>query len=86
MLHAVKEASALVFAPLKVTNTTIFALASRKREDPKMKQLSMKDGVYHHFAPILFAKPDQMMTDGFLRSPVLVNVSSSRSLTVQPLN
>ena len=86
MLRAVKEASALVFAPLKVTDTTIFASASRKREDPKMKQLSMKDSVYHRFAPILFVKPDQMTTDGFLRSPVLVNVSSSHSLTVQPLN
>ena len=46
----------------------------------------MKDGIYHHFAPILFVEPDQMMTDGFLRSPVLINVSSSHSLTVQPLN
>ncbi|KAF8435956.1 hypothetical protein L210DRAFT_3505949 [Boletus edulis BED1] len=55
MLHAVKEASPLIFATLK---------------------LSMKEGMYHRLAPILFADPNQAMWDGFLKSPVLVNIES----------
>ena len=75
MLRAVKEASPLVFAALKVPDATIFTSSARKRDDPEMKRLSMKEGTYHRLAPILFADPNQMTPDGFLKSPVLVNVS-----------
>ncbi|KAG6372669.1 hypothetical protein JVT61DRAFT_7429 [Boletus reticuloceps] len=34
----------------------------------------MKEGMYHHLAPILFVDPNQMTPNGFLKSPVLVNV------------
>lgn len=74
MLRAIKEASTLVFAPLKISDATIFTSPARKRDDPEMKRLSMKDGSYHHFSPVLFTNPDQISPEGFLRSPVLVNV------------
>ncbi|KAF8435940.1 hypothetical protein L210DRAFT_3648178 [Boletus edulis BED1] len=74
MLHAVKEASPLIFATLKVPDAIIFASPAHKRDDLDMWQLSMKEGMYHRLAPILFADPNQAMWDGFLKSPVLVNI------------
>ncbi|KAG6370486.1 hypothetical protein JVT61DRAFT_11972 [Boletus reticuloceps] len=74
MLRAVKEASPLIFATLKVPDATIFASPARKRDDLDMQRLSMKEGMYHRLAPILFADPDQATRDGFLKSPVLVNI------------
>ncbi|KIK73408.1 hypothetical protein PAXRUDRAFT_20887 [Paxillus rubicundulus Ve08.2h10] len=74
MLHAIKEASALIFAPLKVPDATIFASPACKRDDAEMKQLSIYKGEYHRLAPIVFADPNQMTPDGFLRSVVLLNV------------
>lgn len=77
MLRAVKESSALIFAPLKVSDPTIFfAKAAQKRDDLDLTRLVMNEGAYHCIAPILFANPDQTTRgDGFLKSPVLINVS-----------
>ena len=75
MLRAIKEALALIFAPLKVPDTTIFTSPARKRDDAEMKQLSMSLEAYHRLAPVLFADPNQMTPDGFLKNVVLVNVS-----------
>ncbi|KIJ09893.1 hypothetical protein PAXINDRAFT_157791 [Paxillus involutus ATCC 200175] len=74
MLRAIKEASTLVFAPLKISDPTIFTFLAHKRDDPEMKRLSMKDGSHHRLSPILFANPDQILPEGFLRSPVLINI------------
>ncbi|KAF8835404.1 hypothetical protein BDN67DRAFT_1015591 [Paxillus ammoniavirescens] len=74
MLWAIKEASTLVFAPLKISDPTIFTSPARKQDDPEMKRLLMKDGSYHCLSPILFTNPDQISPEGFLRSPVLTNI------------
>jgi hypothetical protein len=75
MLRAIKEASTLVFAPLKISDATIFTSPACKRDDPEMKRLSMKDSSYHRLSPIMFANPNHISPKGFLRSPVHVNVS-----------
>lgn len=75
MLCAIKEASTYVFAPLNISDATIFTSPARKCDNPEMKHLSMKDGSYHCLSPILFVNPDQISPEGFLRSPILVNVS-----------
>ncbi|KAF8837801.1 hypothetical protein BDN67DRAFT_982973 [Paxillus ammoniavirescens] len=43
MLRAVKEALALIFAPLKVPDATIFASPARKRDDVEMKNTLTKE-------------------------------------------
>ncbi|KIK75891.1 hypothetical protein PAXRUDRAFT_171355 [Paxillus rubicundulus Ve08.2h10] len=74
MLWAIKEASTLIFAPLKISDLTIFTSPAHKQDDPEMKHLLMKDGSYHCLSPILFTNPDQISPEGFLRSPVLINI------------
>ncbi|KIK77701.1 hypothetical protein PAXRUDRAFT_17322 [Paxillus rubicundulus Ve08.2h10] len=74
MLRAIKDTSALIFAPLKVPDATIFASPACKRDEAEMKRLSIYKGEYHHLAPIVFADPNQMTPNGFLRSVVLLNV------------
>ena len=75
MLRAIKEASALIFSPLKVPDTTIFTLPARKQDSAEMKWLSMSSEAYHHLTPVLFTDPNQMTPDSFLRNVVLINVS-----------
>ncbi|KAG9310683.1 hypothetical protein JVU11DRAFT_9278 [Chiua virens] len=57
-----------------ISDATIFTSLARKGDDPEMKRLSMEDGTYHRLSPFLFADPNQMTPDGFLRNPVLVNI------------
>ena len=54
ILWAIKEASTLVFALLRVTDTTTFTSLGHKQDDLEMKQLSMKNDTYHCLALILF--------------------------------
>ncbi|KAG9310134.1 hypothetical protein JVU11DRAFT_9749 [Chiua virens] len=75
ILQVVKEASTLVFAPLKIPDPTIFSLPARKKDDPEMMRLSMNHGVYSSATPILYEDPNQTDNDaGFLKNPVLINV------------
>jgi hypothetical protein len=51
---------------------------ARKQDNPDLLHLLKKNGKgeYIRLAPILFARPDAMVADEFLKNPVLVQVST----------
>jgi hypothetical protein len=61
-------------------NPTLFSSQTdaQKQDNPGLLHLLKKNGKgeYIWLAPILFARPDAMVTDKFINNPVLVQVST----------
>jgi hypothetical protein len=79
IVHAIKSCAGIIFALLKL-DPTLFSSQTdaRKRDNPDLLHLLKKngEGEYIWLAPILFAKPDAMVADEFLKNLVLVQVST----------
>ncbi|KAG2753586.1 hypothetical protein P692DRAFT_20722457 [Suillus brevipes Sb2] len=77
IVHAIKSCAGIIFAPLKL-DPTLFSSQTdaRKRDNPDLLRLLKKngEGEYIRLAPILFARPDAMVADEFLKNPVLVQI------------
>jgi hypothetical protein len=78
-VHTVKSCAGIIFALLKL-DPTLFSSQTdaRKQDHPDLLRLLKKngEGEYIQLAPILFARPDAMVADEFLKNPVLVQVST----------
>ncbi|KAI5995749.1 hypothetical protein F5J12DRAFT_785531 [Pisolithus orientalis] len=72
----IKDCTGALFTPYNISPDLFTAKPARKKDSKACLALLKKDGVgeYPHFAPILFADPKQMVTGGFLKSPILVKV------------
>jgi hypothetical protein len=79
-VHTIKSCASLIFSTLKL-DPTLFSSQTdaRKLDDHDLLCLLKKngEGEYIRLAPILFARPDAMVADEFLKNPVLVKVSNS---------
>ncbi|KIK43162.1 hypothetical protein CY34DRAFT_82254 [Suillus luteus UH-Slu-Lm8-n1] len=77
IVHAIKSCASLVFSSLKL-DPTLFSSQTdaRKRDDHDLLCLLKKngEGEYIRLAPVLFARPDAMVADEFLKNPVLVKI------------
>ncbi|KAG2138226.1 hypothetical protein BD769DRAFT_1384751 [Suillus cothurnatus] len=77
IVHAIKSCAGIIFASLKL-NPTLFSSQTdaQNLDNPDLLCLLKKngEGEYIWLAPILFAKPDAMVADKFLKNPVLVQI------------
>ncbi|KAI5996832.1 hypothetical protein F5J12DRAFT_785259 [Pisolithus orientalis] len=76
VLKVIKDCAGMLFTPYNISPDLFTGKPACKKDNKACLVLLKKDGVgeYTHFAPILFADPKQMVTGGFLRSPILVKV------------
>ncbi|KAI5985816.1 hypothetical protein F5J12DRAFT_898897 [Pisolithus orientalis] len=76
VLKVIKDCAGMLFAPYNISPDLFTGQPTCKKDNKACLVLLKKDGVgeYTHFAPILFADPKQMVTGGFLKSPILVKV------------
>ncbi|KIO12123.1 hypothetical protein M404DRAFT_42499, partial [Pisolithus tinctorius Marx 270] len=76
VLKVIKDCAGALFAPYNISLDLFTGKPTCKKDNKACLALLKKDGVgeYTHFAPILFADPKQMVTGGFLKSPILVKV------------
>jgi hypothetical protein len=79
-VHTIKSCAGIFFLALKL-NLSLFASQTDARKwDNKDLLVLLKEnskGEFIQLAPILFARPNTMTTDEFLKSPVLVNVNTN---------
>jgi len=79
-VHAIKSCAGIIFSTLKL-DPMLFASQTdvRKRDNKDLLFLLKKngEGEYIWLAPVLFARPDAMTADEFLKNPVLVKVSTN---------
>ncbi|KAI5984981.1 hypothetical protein F5J12DRAFT_787452 [Pisolithus orientalis] len=82
VLKVIKDCAGTLFAPYNILLDLFTGKPACKKDNKACLALLKKDGVreYTCFAPILFADPKQMVTGGFLKSPVLVKVSMHSSM------
>ncbi|KAG2091630.1 uncharacterized protein F5147DRAFT_779906 [Suillus discolor] len=76
ILHSIKDCAGVIFSPFKL-DPSIFADQPSKKQDNKDLLVLLKrngEGDYIRLAPVLFAKPNAMSADDFLKSPVLVKI------------
>ncbi|KAG1756382.1 uncharacterized protein EDB91DRAFT_1241455 [Suillus paluster] len=77
IVHAIKSCASLIFSMLKL-DPTLFSSQTdaRKRDNHDLLRLLKKNGKgeYIRLTPILFARPDAMVADEFLKNPVLVKI------------
>lgn len=79
IVHAIKSCTGIIFASLKLDPTLFSSQTDTwKRDNPDLLRLLKKndEGEYIRLAPILFARPDAMVADEFLKNLVLVQVST----------
>ncbi|KIN93939.1 hypothetical protein M404DRAFT_35577 [Pisolithus tinctorius Marx 270] len=76
VLKVIKDCAGMLFTPYNISPDLFTGKPTSKKDNKACLELLKKDGVgeYTHFAPILFADPKQMVTGGFLKSPILVKV------------
>ncbi|KAI6138030.1 hypothetical protein BKA82DRAFT_4367869 [Pisolithus tinctorius] len=76
VLKVIKDCAGALFAPYNISPDLFTGKPACKKDNKACLELLKKDGVgeYTRFAPILFADPKQMVTGGFLKSPILVKV------------
>ncbi|KAG2339942.1 hypothetical protein BDR05DRAFT_1002873 [Suillus weaverae] len=63
IVHAIKSCASLIFSMLKLDPTLFLSQTDKNGE-----------GEYIRLAPVLFARPDAMVADEFLKNPVLVKI------------
>ncbi|KAG0708023.1 hypothetical protein DFH29DRAFT_994647 [Suillus ampliporus] len=76
ILHSIKDCVGVIFSSFKL-NPNLFADQPSKKQDNKDLLVLLKrngEGDYICLAPILFAKPNAMAADDFLKSPVLTKI------------
>ncbi|KAI6146771.1 hypothetical protein BKA82DRAFT_4356273 [Pisolithus tinctorius] len=76
VLKVIKDCAGVLFAPYNISPDLFTGKPTCKKDNKACLALLKKDGVgeYTCFTPILFADPKQMVTGGFLKSPILVKV------------
>ncbi|KAI5998413.1 hypothetical protein F5J12DRAFT_784984 [Pisolithus orientalis] len=76
VLKVIKDCAGTLFAPYNISPDLFTGKPACKKDNKACLALLKKDGVgeYTCFAPILVADPKQMVTGGFLKSPILVKV------------
>ncbi|KIO05038.1 hypothetical protein M404DRAFT_25652 [Pisolithus tinctorius Marx 270] len=82
VLKVIKDCAGTLFTPYNISLDLFTGKPTCKKANKACLELLKKDGVgeYTHFAPILFADPKQMVTGGFLKSPILVKVGMRISM------
>ncbi|KIO03303.1 hypothetical protein M404DRAFT_146121 [Pisolithus tinctorius Marx 270] len=82
VLKVIKDCAGVLFAPYNISPDLFTGKPTCKKDNKACLALLKKDGVgeYTCFTPILFADPKQMVTGGFLKSPILVKVSMHSSM------
>ncbi|KAG1841945.1 hypothetical protein F4604DRAFT_1985303 [Suillus subluteus] len=77
IVHAIKSCAGIIFSALKL-DPSLFASQTdvRKRDNNGLLVLLKRNGKgeYIQLAPVLFARPDAMTADEFLKSSVLVKI------------
>ncbi|KAG1730466.1 hypothetical protein EDB19DRAFT_1832029 [Suillus lakei] len=76
ILHSIKDCAGVIFSSFKL-DPNLFADQPSKKQDNKDLLVLLKrngEGDYIRLALILFAKPDAMVADDFLKSPVLIKI------------
>ncbi|KAG1858093.1 hypothetical protein F4604DRAFT_1931128 [Suillus subluteus] len=76
ILHSIKDCAGVVFSSFKL-DPNLFADQPSKKQNNKDLLVLLKrngEGDYIRLAPVLFAKPNAMAADDFLRSVVLVKI------------
>ncbi|KAG2128383.1 hypothetical protein BD769DRAFT_1667489 [Suillus cothurnatus] len=76
ILHSIKDCAGVIFAPFKLDPSLFADQPSKKQDNKDLLALSKRNGEgdYIRLAPVLFAKPNAMAADDFLKSPVLVKI------------
>ncbi|KAG2080499.1 hypothetical protein BD769DRAFT_1684959 [Suillus cothurnatus] len=76
ILHSIKDCAGVIFTPFKLDPSLFADQPSKKQDNKDLLALSKRNGEgdYIQLAPVLFAKPNAMTADDFLKSPVLVKI------------
>ncbi|KAG2085833.1 uncharacterized protein F5147DRAFT_781866 [Suillus discolor] len=79
IVHAIKGCAGIIFSMLKLDPLLFTSQTDiRKRDNKDLLDLLKKkrEGDYIRLAPVLFARPDAMTANEFLKSPVLIKIVS----------
>ncbi|KAG0698426.1 hypothetical protein DFH29DRAFT_1002866 [Suillus ampliporus] len=77
IVHAIKSCAGIIFSSLKLDPTLFLSQTDAKKRDNHDPLCLLKkngEGEYIQLAPILFARPDAMVADEFLKNPALVQI------------